>query len=126
RSACDQALLHEYAQRIRPVLAEGGALGIASAAVQRARRRLVNPGLEAHQRKAFARRLVLDACEDGAPDVLAARLRDDEHALYLPVSRFDAQGAAAGRIDAATRYKKTDVRRAKRLRVEEMVAFRRV
>src|SRR5437773_12500640 len=39
------------------------------------RRRLVNPGLEAHQRKAFARRLVLDACEDGAPDVLAARFQ---------------------------------------------------
>src|SRR5437773_11656958 len=90
------------------------------------RRRLVNPGLEAHQRKAFARRLVLDACEDGAPDVLAARFRDDAHALYFPVPQFDAQGAAADRIDAATRYKKTDVRRAKRLDVEEMVALGRV
>src|SRR5204862_321625 len=126
RSACDQSLLHEYAQPIRPVLAERGALGVAAAAVQRARRRLVNPGLEAHQRKAFARRLVLDATKNGAPDVLAARLRDDEHALYFPVPHFDAQRAAADRIDAATRYKKTDVRRAKRLHVEEMVAFRRI
>src|SRR5205807_10593128 len=46
-SACNQPLLHEYAQRIRPALAEGGALGVAIAAVQRVRRRLVNPGLEA-------------------------------------------------------------------------------
>src|SRR5204863_9562050 len=110
----------------RPLLSERGARLVATAAVQRARRRLDNLGLETHQRKAFARRLVLDACEDRSPDVLSARLRDDEHALYFPVSRFDAQGAAADRTDAATRYKKTDVRRAKRLQIEEMVAFPRV
>src|SRR5258708_17726621 len=114
-------------ERIVLVLPERLAVGAARATVEGERRRLVDAGLEAHPLEALPRSLVLDAPEDRAPQLLAARPGMHEHAFNFAVAcRIDAQRAAADGLAFAPRDEEADVGRAQRIDAEDVVAFRRV
>src|SRR6266581_4504340 len=114
-------------ERIGPVLPERSALRVPRMPVEGERRRLVDSGLEAQQRKALPRGLLLDAHQDRAPQFLPAGLGMHEHAFHFAIAgRIDAQRAAADCLALATRDEETDVGRAQRVDVEDVVAFRGV
>src|SRR5712692_217167 len=114
-------------ERIGRVLPERSALRVPRMPVEGERRRLMDSGLEAQQRKALPRGLPLDAHQDRAPQFLPAGLGMHEHAFHFAVAgRIDAQRAAAEGLALATRDEEADVGSTQRIDVEDVVAFRRV
>src|SRR5882724_7625659 len=86
------------------VLPERFALRVPRMTVEGERRRLMDSGLEAQQREALPRGLLLDAHQDRAPQFLPAGLGMHEHAFHFAVAgRVDAQRAAAEGLAFAPR-----------------------
>src|SRR5260370_32287358 len=113
------------AERVGRVLPERSTLRVPRMTVEGERRRLMDAGLEAHPLKTLARGLLLDAHQDRAPQFPPAGLGMHEHSLHFAVAaRIDAQRAAANGLAAAPRDEEADVRRAQRVDVEDVVAFR--
>src|SRR5260370_32473002 len=113
------------AERVGRVLPERSTLRVPRMTVEGERRRLMDAGLEAHPLKTLARGLLLDAHQDRAPQFPPAGLGMHEHSLHFAVAaRIDAQRAAAEGLAAAPRDEEADVRRAQRIDVEDVVAFR--
>src|SRR5260221_5883162 len=112
-------------ERIGRVLSERFALRVARMPVEGERRRLMDSGLEAQQREALARGLLLDAHQDRAPQFPPARLGMHEHAFHFAVARrVDAPRAGADGLAFAPRDEEADVRRTQRVDIEDVVAFR--
>src|SRR5260221_4763987 len=112
-------------ERIGRVLSERFALRVARMPVEGERRRLMDSGLEAQQREALARGLLLDAHQDRAPQFPPARLGMHEHAFHFAVARrVDAQRPAADGLAFAPRDEEADARRTQSVDIEDVVAFR--
>src|SRR5258706_6307993 len=112
-------------ERMGRVLPERSALRVPRMTVEGERRRLMDSRLEAQQREALPRGLLLDAHQDRAPQFLPARLGMHEHAFHFAVARrVDAQRPAAERLAFAPRDEEADVRRTQRVDIEDVVAFR--
>src|SRR5260370_1290952 len=112
-------------ERIGRVLPERFALRVPRMTVEGERRRLMDSGLEAQQREALPRGLLLDAHQDRAPQFLPARLGMHEHAFHFAVARrIHAQRPAAERLAFAPSDEEADVRRTQRVDIEDVVAFR--
>src|SRR5260221_10702564 len=112
-------------ERIGRVLSERFALRVARMPVEGERRRLMDSGLEAQQREALARGLLLDAHQDRAPQLPHARLGMHEHAFHFAVARrVDAQRPAADGLAFAPRDEEADARRTQSVDIEDVVAFR--
>src|SRR5712691_2012199 len=112
-------------ERIGPVLPERSTLRVPRATVEVERLHLMDAGLEAHPPKTLPRGLLLDSRQDRAPQFPPAGLGMHVHALHFAVAGcINAQCAAADGLVAAPRYEEADVRRAQRVDVEDVVAFR--
>src|SRR5882724_10860659 len=112
-------------ERIGRVLPERSALRVPRMPVEGERRRLMDSRLEAQEREALPRGLLLDAHQDRAPQLLPAGLGMHEHAFHFAVTgRIDAQRPAADGLAFAPRDEEADVRRAQRVDIEDVVAFR--
>src|SRR5882762_2810010 len=111
-------------ERIGRVVPERSALRVPRMTVEGERRRLVDSRLEAQQREALPRGLLLDAHQDRAPQFLPAGLGMHEHAFHFAVAgRIDAQRAAAEGLAFAPSDEEADVRRTQRVDIEDVVAF---
>src|SRR5258706_12613778 len=112
-------------ERMGRVLPERSAFRVPRTPVESERCRLMDAGLEAQQRQALLRGLLLDAHQDRAPQFLPARLGMHEHAFHFAVARrIDAQRPAAERLAFAPSDEEADVRRTQRVDIEDVVAFR--
>src|SRR5258706_9344035 len=112
-------------ERMGRVLPERSAFRVPRTPVESERCRLMDAGLEAQQRQALLRGLLLDAHQDRAPQFLPAGLGVHEHAFHFAVAgRIDAQRAAADGLAFAPSDEEADVRRAQRVDIEDVVAFR--
>src|SRR5882672_7325291 len=112
-------------ERIGRVLPERSTLRVPRMTVEGERCRLMDAGLEAQEREALPRGLLLDALQDRAPQFLPAGLGMNEHAFHFAVAgRIDAQRAAADGIAFAPRDEEADVGRAQRVDIEDVVALR--
>src|SRR5258706_12570918 len=112
-------------ERIGRVLPERSALRVPRVTVEGERRRLMDSRLEAQEREALPRGLLLDVHQDRAPQLLPARPGMHEHAFHFAVAgRIDAQRPAADGLALAPRDEEADVRRTQRVDIEDVVAFR--
>ena len=122
-----EALLHEEAERVRPVGAERATLDIAEGAVEGQRLGLLHPRLQLEQADARLRRGALEMRQKRTPDATAARARVDEQALDLGLSRRpQREGDAADRATLDPRDQQADIRRGQRLEVDRMPARGRI
>src|SRR5205085_1909151 len=108
------------------VFAEGSALRVARAAVERQRLGLVDARLESHDTESFVRRFAFNPREDRPAESLASSRRRDIHALHFTVIRSNTQRAAGEWRAIEPRDEKTDVRPRELLEVEEVVGGRRI
>src|SRR6185503_229259 len=125
-ASCAEPFLQEQAERVGLVLAEGRAIAIAGAAVERERFGLVDARLQSQGGDAFESCPGFYGRQEGAPETGAARRGIDVHALHFAVAVGHAQRAAGDGHAGAPRDEEADLRPRKLVEIEEVIAGRRV
>ena len=127
RARCSKGFLHENAERVRAVGAEGADLDEARRAIEAERLGLQTAHLEAQHACAAAYRDGFDFIEKPAAELQPARGRRDEHALDLrPALAGIDHGTATQRLPVDSRDQKCHLRLPERGHVEHVIALRRV